>query len=53
MRISVSGVGKSFPVLSAVVVSFQMWLRRDLAVRSWRGGAWLNVISCNPDSAAV
>lgn len=30
MRISVYGVGKSFPVLPAVVVSFQMWLRRDL-----------------------
>lgn len=48
---SVFGVGKSFPVLSAVVVSFQTRLRRDLG--GSRGGrAWLNVISCHTDSAA-
>lgn len=41
---------ESFPVLSAVVLSFQTGLRRDLGVGSRGGKARPNVISCHPDS---
>lgn len=49
---SMYSVCLSFPMASAVVLSFQTGLRGDLGVgESRREKAWPNVISCHPDSA--